>query len=237
MRTLFVISAIVIITTCYAVTIIIHIFLFRDNSVFFFYTKSWGRILLRLSGVKLQVVGEHNIEPGKRYVYVANHSSLFDIPIVFAGIPDNVRIMYKRELERIPVFGWCLNMSPLISINRSRHRDAADVLASIVTSLSSGASVLLFPEGTRSIDGTVGTFRRGAVTIASDSQTPVIPVSIIGASRVLPARSKRIRGGVVKVIIGAPVQIDAEISRTDERDVTNKLRDIISANVNSQHDQ
>ncbi|MBI2794337.1 MAG: 1-acyl-sn-glycerol-3-phosphate acyltransferase [Ignavibacteria bacterium] len=237
MRTLFVITAIVFITTCYAVTIIIHIFLFRDNSVFFFYTKSWGRILLRLSGVKLQVVGEHNIEPGKRYVYVANHSSLFDIPIVFAGIPDNVRIMYKRELERIPVFGWCLNMSPLISVNRSRHRDAADVLANIVTSLSSGASVLLFPEGTRSVDGTVGTFRRGAVTIASDSQTPVIPVSIIGASRVLPARSKRIRGGVVKVIIGVPVQIDAEISRANERDVTNKLRDIISANVNSQHDE
>jgi 1-acyl-sn-glycerol-3-phosphate acyltransferase len=226
-----------IITACYAVTIIFHILLFRDNSVFFFYTKSWGRILLRLSGIRLQVEGVHNIVPGKRYVYVANHSSLFDIPIVFAGIPDNVRIMYKRELERIPVFGWCLNLSPLISVNRSRHRDAADVLANIIASMSAGASVLLFPEGTRSLDGTVGTFRRGAVTIASDSQTPLIPVSIIGAWRVLPARSKRIRGGIVKVIIDAPIQIDTEISRTEEREVSNKLRDIIAANVNSQHDQ
>ncbi len=193
--------------------------------------------MLRLSGIRLQVEGVHNIVPGKRYVYVANHSSLFDIPIVFAGIPDNVRIMYKRELERIPVFGWCLNLSPLISVNRSRHRDAADVLANIIASMSAGASVLLFPEGTRSLDGTVGTFRRGAVTIASDSQTPLIPVSIIGAWRVLPARSKRIRGGIVKVIIDAPIQIDTEISRTEEREVSNKLRDIIAANVNSQHDQ
>lgn len=237
MRTLFVIAAIMIITACYAVTIIIHIFLFRDNKVFFFYTKSWGLILLRLSGISLQVEGVHNIEPGKRYVYVANHSSLFDIPIVFAGIPDNVRIMYKRELNRIPVFGWCLNMSPLISVDRSRYREAADLLGDIATSMSSEASVLLFPEGTRSVDGTVGTFRRGAVTIASNSRTPIIPVSIIGASGILPARTKRIKSGTVRVIIGEPMQIGAEISRSEERDISNTLRDIIAVNVNSQHDE
>lgn len=233
MRTWFVIAVIVVVTIVYSIAVMAHMLLFRDKHVFFLYARSWSRILLKLAGIRVNVQGADRIQPGKRYVYAANHSSLFDIPVMIASIPDNIRIMYKQELRRIPVFGWCLHLSPYIAINRQSGREASDVLGAVVQSMSSGASVLVFPEGTRSEDGTVGSFRRGVANLASRSKTPVLPVSIIGTAQILPARTKTIRGGDVELIIDDVISTDGITNSVEEKNFTEKLRSIIAGNVNT----
>ncbi len=210
MRTWFVIICIALVTVVYSIAVMLHMGLFRDPSVFYVYARSWSRILLKLAGVHVRTHGVEHLQQTQRYVYAANHASLFDIPVMLVGIPDNIRIMYKRELERIPIFGWCLKMSPFIAVDRERSREASDVLDTVVSTMRSGTSVLVFPEGTRSPDGNLGVFKRGAVALAVRSGTPIIPVALVGTASILPARTKTIHGGDVDLVIHPPMMGEGE---------------------------
>lgn len=232
MKTWIIIAALMIVTITYSVIVMFHMLIFRDPEVFYRYARSWSRMLLRLSSVHVKVEGAERIQAGSRYVYAANHSSLFDIPILLAHIPDNVRIMYKAELGKVPVWGWALRMSPFIAVDRNRSRQASGVLENVVESMKSGASVMIFPEGTRSSDGTLGPFRRGAVSIAVRSNTPILPVTICGSEKILPARSKRINGGNVKIVVEAPIQVSAVDGPEGEKELVSKLRAVIEHRVN-----
>ena len=229
MRTYFTIAALIVVTVFYAVTVILHMLIFRDREVFYRYARSWSRVLLDLSGVHVTLEGVERLLPGERYVYASNHASLFDIPVVLATIPDNIRIMYKRELERIPVFGWCLKMSPFIAVDRARSREAAGVLDSTVDTMSSGTSVLVFPEGTRSNTGELGVFKRGAVSLAVKSRTPIVPVALIGTAAILPARTRKLVGGSVRVHVGQPLSVAATATSADEKALTTAVRDQVAA--------
>ncbi|RPI65083.1 MAG: 1-acyl-sn-glycerol-3-phosphate acyltransferase [Ignavibacteriae bacterium] len=149
-------------------------------------------------------------------------------------MPDNIRIMYKRELQKIPVFGWCLKMSPYIAVDRERSREASDVLEGVVDTMSTGSSVLVFPEGTRSPDGTLGPFRRGVVAIAVRSGTPVVPVALIGTAAILPARTNRLSGGDVQLVIHAPLSVGGERTPQEEKALVGRLRSIIQETITLQ---
>ncbi|MBK7033560.1 MAG: 1-acyl-sn-glycerol-3-phosphate acyltransferase [Ignavibacteria bacterium] len=177
MRTWLILAVIFVVTALYAVVAMMHMILFRNEEVFFAYSRSWSKLLLWFSNVHVTMEGASALRPGERHIYVSNHASLFDIPVILANVPDNVRIMYKRELRKIPIFGWCLRFSPYIAIDRERSREASDVLDSVVETLSTGSSVLVFPEGTRSEDGKVGVFRRGAFALAVRSGRTIVPLS------------------------------------------------------------
>lgn len=230
-RSLFAFAGIAVITVVYALAVIAHMALFRDGDVFFVYARSWSRMLLRVAGIRVVRQGAV-LNPLERYVYVANHASLFDIPVLLATIPDNVRIMYKRELERIPVFGWCLRRSPFIAIDRDNHRDASARLEEAVATMRSGSSVVVFPEGTRSADGTVGPFKRGAFTLAARSGRPLVPVALVGTSALMPARSRRLRPGTVRCVLLDPVVLPSSPGRSDERAAMQQVRDAIVSVVN-----
>lgn len=234
MRTWFVIVTIALVTVVYSIAVMLHMWLFRDRSVFFFYARSWSRILLKLAGVRVHTVGVEHLVQTQRYVYAANHASLFDIPVMLVGIPDNIRIMYKRELQKIPVFGWCLKMSPYIAVDRERSREASDVLEGVVDTMSTGSSVLVFPEGTRSPDGSLGPFRRGVVAIAVRSGTPVVPVALIGTAAILPARTNRLSGGDVRLVIHAPLSVGGERTPQEEKALVGRLRSIIQETITLQ---
>jgi len=212
----------------------VHMGLFRDKDVFFLYARWWSRFLLKLCGIKVQVHGMENVRAGERYVYVANHASLFDIPIVIATVPDNIRIMYKKELEKIPVFGWCLKFGPYVAVRRERSREASKAITSVVESMKSGSSMLVFPEGTRSADGTVGQFKRGAFSIAILSGKPLIAVSISGSAKILPARSNSLKRGLVRVYIDPSITPSDTLSRAEELELVVSIHTTISNNVNLQ---
>jgi len=216
-------------TVLYAVAVILHMLVFRDRDVFYRYARAWSRLLLRLGPIHLSVTGLEHLQPGQRYVYAVNHVTMLDIPIVLAAVPDNIRIMYKQELENVPVFGWALKLSPFIALNRERTRSAADAVASTVHTMSSGTSVLVFPEGQRSYDGTLGTFRRGAVMLAVRSHTPVVPVTLRHAETIM--HGSRIVGGSVDVVIHPAMSVDHVRTTADEKAFTEQIRQIVASSL------
>lgn len=234
MRTWAVILIIVLVTIVFSVAVMVHMAIFRDRDVFFLYARIWSRLLLRLSGVRVVVEGQHHLEATQRYIYVTNHASMFDIPVLLAYVPDNVRIMYKRELQRIPVFGWCLRMSPFIGIDRSRSREAADALDETVRTLASGSSVVIFPEGTRSLDGTVQTFKRGAFTLAARSQRTIVPIALLGTAAILPARTKRLQPGTVVMRILPSQRCTEGAGRAEEVAMMHAVHTMIATEVANQ---
>lgn len=234
MRMWFTLAAVFLVTAAYSIAVMLHMVLWRNEEVFYEYARSWSRLLLRMCGIRVTLIGRDELDPTARYIYVANHASLFDIPVILASVPDNVRIMYKRELERIPVFGWALKISPFIAIERERAREAADVLQKVVATMAAGSSVLVFPEGTRSVDGNVGTFRRGAFSLAVRSERQIVPLALKGTAAILPKKTRKINGGDVSVRIFPPVTVPTAPTRNDELRLLTDVRQIIASAVDSQ---
>jgi len=234
MRMWFTLAAVFLVTAVYSIAVMLHMVLWRNDDVFFEYARSWSRLLLRMCSIGVTLAGRDEVDATARYIYVANHASLFDIPVILASVPDNVRIMYKRELERIPVFGWALKLSPFIAIERERAREAADILHQVVSTMAAGSSVLVFPEGTRSEDGTLGVFRRGAFSLAVRSGRQIVPLALKGTAAILPKGARRINGGDVSVRIFPPVTVPAAPTRSDELRLLTDVRQIIASAVDSQ---
>ena len=177
----------------------------RNGIVFHAVARGWARVLLFICGVEVHVTGLDKLDPSKNYVYVSNHASLFDIPAVIAGVPDQIRILYKRELERIPLFGWGLKWGSYIGIDRGKGPEAVRSLEQAAERIRKGASVLVFAEGTRTTDGRLQPFKRGAFNLAVKAGVPVVPLTVNGSYHILPKRSVSIRPGRVNLLLGAPI--------------------------------
>ncbi len=201
----------------------------RKKIDYFYNTaKKWGLSILRIAGVKLEIIGMENVNPDENYVFVSNHSSLFDIPVLQYALPCNFRIVYKRELEKIPFFGYVLIKSPYIGIVREDSKDAMKGMKQAIEDFQKGASVLLFPEGTRSKDGNLQDFKRGAFMLASKSQKPIVPVTIVGSNKILPKGHYSFEEGLVKVIIHQPVNMPKSGNKKDELEIQNQVFDVIN---------
>ncbi|MCX7879245.1 MAG: 1-acyl-sn-glycerol-3-phosphate acyltransferase [Ignavibacteria bacterium] len=193
--------------------------------------RVWAKRLLFVAGVKVIVRGLENISPNKSYVFVANHTSYFDIPCVFVAIPFNLRIMYKKELERIPFFGWYLKFSDFVPIERDNAFASRKSIEKTISLVKENVSVLLFPEGTRSRDGRLQEFKKGALFIAQKSNKPIVPITIKGTQMILPRGSIFFRSGYVEVIVGKERQLNNNESRIDWECMMNDLRKEISDNL------
>lgn len=169
------------------------------------YARIWGRVSLWLAGVKLTVTGREYLSQSGPVVYMANHVSNFDILALFAGIPGQFRWMAKIELFRIPLFGLAMRRAGAIAVDRSSRRNSVISMREAVARIASGTSVVIFPEGTRSKDGTLQSFKTGSFTLALQAQVPVVPLAICGSGEVMPKHSRWIRGGHIYLNILPPV--------------------------------
>lgn len=191
----------------------------RSGKGYLFLARLWSKIFLFLYGAKLRVVGVENIEIGKPYVFCANHSSYTDIPVLFAGIPIDVRLILRKSLTRIPIWGWALLVSPMIIIDRSNPAIAKQTLDDAAKIIRGGASVLLFPEGTRTRDGNVQPFKRGAFQMAYKSGAEVVPVTIQGTFEFLPRTKKLPKiGNTITITFGKPLQVDSSLPTDRDRE-------------------
>lgn len=191
-------------------------------------TFSWG--ILFIGGVKLNITGLENIDKKKAYIFVSNHSSQFDIPTVQLAIPQFASIVYKKELAKIPLFGWQLKFGPYIMVDRKKAESAAkSIEAAKKLMTNKNISILLFAEGTRSKTGEVQPFKRGAFYLASRVGFPIVPVSISGAEKILPKGKFMIKGGTINVHFEKPISTDDIKNRKDELDLMEKVREIIIA--------
>lgn len=164
----------------------------------------WGRAFVRLGGWKLRVEGLENL-PSCGAVLVANHQSVVDIPMLLAAFPRPVLFLAKRELGEIPLFGSSMAAAGNLFVDRDDPRDAVRMLREAAARLREGRLVVVFPEGTRSGDGSIGEFRPGAFYLAQKSGAPVVPVYIDGGYRAIPKGGVRVRPAALLVRVLPPL--------------------------------
>lgn len=163
----------------------------------------WGRAFLRLGGWKLRVEGMENLPSGGA-VLVANHQSAADIPMLLSAFPRPVRFIAKRELGEIPLLGKAMASAGNLFIDRDDPRDVVRMLREAGARLRDGLLVVVFPEGTRSGDGSIGEFRPGAFHLARKSGAPIVPVYIDGGCRAIPKGSLRVSPAALLVRVLPP---------------------------------
>ncbi|HEY0513967.1 MAG TPA: lysophospholipid acyltransferase family protein [Thermoanaerobaculia bacterium] len=167
--------------------------------------RLWSGGLLAASGVRVETCYAPELEPGKSYVFLSNHQSLFDIPVLLATAPGQVRMMAKRTLFQIPLFGWALKAGGFVAVDREDRSKARQTFSSAFARLREGTSILLFPEGTRSFDDTLLPFQRGGFLLALKSGLPIVPVGVRGSRAIQRRGSFAIHPGTVVVTYGAPI--------------------------------
>lgn len=173
-------------------------------------TRWFGRRVVELLEVRLHASGAERVPPGRAYVYMSNHQSHLDIPMLYATLPSpTIRMLGKKELFQIPLWGRGLRAAEFIEVDRSNHAAAVKSIEYAKRLVRDGVSIYLAPEGTRSRDGKVGPLKKGGFHLAIETGTPIVPVAIRGTIDILPrgARSARL-GRDVSVTIGAPIPVE-----------------------------
>ena len=182
----------------------------------------WAWSVLKVSGVKVEVEGVERVDPERGYVVMANHASYFDVLALLAVLPGKYRFVAKKTLFQIPLFGWALKANGFIPVDRRDKSKAREIWAAAGERLARGDSVFFYPEGTRSPDGRIHTFHRGAFLVAMHTGAPILPVGVAGAWQVMPRDRFSIQSGTVRVRFGEPVE-------TGDRSVREKkelIRDV-----------
>jgi 1-acyl-sn-glycerol-3-phosphate acyltransferase len=191
-------------------------------------SQIWSRMLLAVSGVKMRIEGLEKIDPGATYVFVANHRSFMDIPVLLAHLPLQFRFFAKKGLFLIPFLGTHLRRAGHLPVVKDNPRASLKSMTDAIRLLrAQGMSVILFPEGGRSKDGILQDFIEGAAYVAVKSGLPVIPIAMTGTREVLPMGSLQIMSGIVELRIGDPIPT-ASLTLKDRATLTQTMHDRVA---------
>jgi 1-acyl-sn-glycerol-3-phosphate acyltransferase len=195
-----------VVTTITCLWVAVGVLIFRRSTrVVKAAPRWWSRTISRCSGVTVQVEGLENLEADRPYILAANHQSQFDIFALDGFLMVDFRWLAKKELFRIPLVGWAMLLAGSVPIDRSRGRQALKSLAEAAKRIADGTSVVIFPEGTRTLDGSLQPFKSGAMYLAIKSGVDIVPVSITGGFDILPKGRFLTKPGLIKIRIGKPV--------------------------------
>jgi 1-acyl-sn-glycerol-3-phosphate acyltransferase len=226
-RAPFIIIWVVLVTIYFSIAAIIVSFIkegcVMPNKV----AKTWARCILFGSRIKVTVTGLSNIDLSLPYIYMSNHQSAFDIPVLQAHLPVRFSWLAKAELFKIPVFGYALGRAGHISIDRSNRKSAFKSLKNAARNIRSGVSVIIFPEGTRSRDGNIRQFKKGGFVLAVDAGVPIVPVIIHGVGPIMLKNRVLIKPGNIIVEIKNPIKT-TDYTRKTKDDLMEKVRKVIS---------
>ena len=168
--------------------------------------RLWARLMLWGAGIRIRGDGVERIDPARRYILIANHHSYFDIPCIFAAIPQPIRFMAKKSLFSIPIFGWAIGRAGFIPIDRKNRRTAVKSFDLAVDRIRKGNTIVIFPEEGRSHEPAMRPFQRGAFLLAIRSELPILPLAIDGTYEAFKVGARRITPGVVTVRVGTPIE-------------------------------
>jgi 1-acyl-sn-glycerol-3-phosphate acyltransferase len=190
--------------------------------------RHWVRWALAVSRVEVECSGLEEIDFTRPYVFMSNHQSVFDIPAIVSTLPASFRFVAKRELTWIPVFGWALVLGQHVIIDRSRRERCVSSLGRAAERVRRGTNVIIFPEGTRSLAGSIGEFKSGGFHLAIQAGVPVLPISVSGSRRIIPKKSLRIESGRIHVHYGQPIPT-VELTLDDRDALKEEVRQVIRA--------
>ncbi len=225
-RTLLIIVWTIMATIFWGSITILASFLSKTRVIPHKIARLWGQSILLASGIKVAVNGLSNIHPGKSYIYMPNHKSNFDIPVLMDALPGQFRWLAKVELFKIPLFGYAMKRAGCISINRSDRESAVASLNQAARIIKQGVSVLIFPEGTRSSNNSILPFKKGGFVLAIETQVPIVPVVIHGTGAIMPKKQIRIQPQEVVVELAAPIQT-AKYSKKTMSDLMEKVHKLM----------
>jgi 1-acyl-sn-glycerol-3-phosphate acyltransferase len=190
--------------------------------------RAWAWLILKTTGVRVDVRGLDRVPPGRSYVFAANHQSIYDIPILFVSLPFQLRIIAKASLGRFPFLGWHLRRSGHLLVDRANP--GAGIVRRMAGLVRGSRSLIVFPEGTRSADGEVGRFKAGTFVVAIDTGLPIVPVSVAGSRFVMRKGRLMTCPGHVRVTVHDPVPTEG-LTRDAVRDLAERVRAIVRADV------
>lgn len=168
----------------------------------------WGAAMgLWLAGIRLELHGEENLPRGRPCVYMANHQSNVDAPLLFVLLPPRIALMGKRQVFSIPVLGAALRLADFVRVDRENPEAARASVDEALRHLQRGTSFLVFPEGTRTPDGRLQRFKHGVFVLALRAGVPIVPITLDGAATLMAKGKWEIYPGVVRVTIHPPVEI------------------------------
>jgi 1-acyl-sn-glycerol-3-phosphate acyltransferase len=187
----------------------------------------WSKFIFWFFRMKLSVSGFEYLDPQKPYVFVSNHASMFDIPTVIRALKGNVNIVFKKSLTYVPIWGWALRYGHFIMIDRSNSREAMASIDRAAVSIRNGSSVILFPEGTRTMDGKLQPFKRGAFSLAVKAGVPIVPLIINGTFKIMPKGSLEIKSANISVIVEQPISTEGISGRDGEMKLMEQVHRLI----------
>jgi len=160
---------------------------------------------VRLVGVKIEVRGLEHLQPGRNYIFMSNHASNLDPPILIPVVPGRCSVLVKKELFRIPILGTGMKVADLVPVDRSDREAAIESVKAAVEVLQQGLHMIIFPEGTRSVDGRLLPFKKGPFHLAMESGIFVVPVTLLGTFECWPKTRFALRPGTATVVFHPPI--------------------------------
>ena len=228
----FLIPAISVYTIALGTLSILSTFVDRRGHAAHGCARAWSWLILATTGVPVSVRGLERLTPGATYLFISNHQSIYDIPVIFASLPYQLRIIAKESLGRFPFLGWHLRRAGHLLVDRG-NPDRSGILNRWRRLVADRISLIIFPEGTRSVDGRVGRFKGGSFLLALEAGLTIVPISVSGSRFVMKKGRVMTCPGHVTLVVHEPVQspkIESP-SIADARQLATRIESIVRAGV------
>jgi 1-acyl-sn-glycerol-3-phosphate acyltransferase len=211
---------------------ILSTFIDRHGRAAHWCARAWAKLILGTTGVNVAIEGLERVDRNATYVFISNHQSIYDIPVIFSSLPFQLRIIAKESLGNFPFLGWHLRRAGHLLVDRS-NPDRAGILSRWRRLVADRVSLIIFPEGTRSADGRVGRFKAGSFLLALEAGLTVVPLSISGSIRVMKKGELTTRGGHVRLVVHPPVIAPklANPAIADAREFASRVEEIVRSGV------
>jgi len=228
-RTIFVWSCIAIATLVLGSFVIITSPFDRKGKVIHRYIKLWGKVALLANRVKVKIEGTEHLKREGPYIFMSNHQGSYDIFALLGHLPFQFKWLAKKELFSIPFFGWTIAAAGYISIDREGTRKTVEAMNEAARKIREGMSLVIFPEGSRSPDGSIQPFKKGGFTLAIKSKVPIIPIAITGSREIMPKGKLTATPGEIRIRIDHPIETQ-NYSLKDRKSLMEKVSKTISKN-------
>jgi 1-acyl-sn-glycerol-3-phosphate acyltransferase len=199
----------------------------RGGKVGHYYAKLWGKVALLANRVKVGVQGMEQLDGKGPYIFMSNHQGYYDIFVFLSHLPYQFKWLAKKELFSVPFLGWTMAAVGYISIDRGGTRDTVEAMNEASQRIRDGMSVVIFPEGSRSPDGSIQPFKKGGFTLAIKSKVPIVPVAISGSRDIIPKGKLAVSPGEIRIVVGQPIETE-KLGLKDREWLMKKVRETIS---------
>ena len=193
---------------------------------------NWSNFVMKIAGLNLTVIGKENI-PNEPCVFVGNHQSNFDIPVILANTNRLTGAIAKKDMKKIPIMSYWMTQIHCVFMDRENPREALKSIAEGVENLKNGYSMIIFPEGTRSRSNDMGEFKKGSMRLATKAGVPIVPITIYDTHKAMEGNNGKVKRANAKLIIDKPIYLD-DMSKEEKADIAELVQGIIQGNLNKE---